>query len=118
MMSLSRFKNLETLARTTLAPLRMQGCISITDLHAHYFFVYCQKESVLNRPEDMEVDNAFQTGEIDTETSGRLKRLFECLTVIYLESRVTNARMTETCFHVVLIQFCHDTESSLEVLAH
>lgn len=51
----------------------MQGQMSIPDLHAHYFFVYCQKESVLNRPEDMEEDNAFQTGEIDTETSGRLR---------------------------------------------
>lgn len=67
------------------------GCISIPDPHAHYFFVYCQQESVLSRPEDMEVDDAFQvklTGEIDTEThsnlltSGRLIWVFECLMVI------------------------------------
>lgn len=48
------------------------------------------------------------------------KCLFECLRVIYLESRVKNARMTDTCFCVILIQLCHDfdTENSLEALAH
>ncbi len=72
------------------------GRISIPDSHAHYFFVYCQQESALNRLEDMKVDNAFQPGKIYTQpysllqTTGRPIWVFKYLMIIQIEQGEQN----------------------------